>query len=85
MLLPLLLRWPASDLVCGDTRGDGGLLQLFMMLMENRNISFLIDQTSLRGCAADVTPLKIFVMCSQLFVTQWQKLNDHQRITADYS
>ena len=84
MLLPLLLRWPASDLVCGDTRGDGGPLQLFMMLMENRNISFLIDQKRLGGRAADVTPLKIFVMCSQLFVTQWQKLNDHQQVRTGF-
>ena len=29
----------------------------------------MIDQTRLRGRAAGVTPLKIFVMCSQLFVT----------------
>ena len=29
----------------------------------------MIDQTRLRGRAAEVTPLKIFAMCSQLFVT----------------
>ena len=34
-------------------------------------------KTRLRGCAAGVTPLKIFAMCSQLFVTGWQKLNDN--------
>ena len=37
-------------------------------------------QTRLRGCAAGVTPLKIFAMCSQLFVTGWQKLNDNQKV-----
>ena len=47
-----------------------------MMLVENRSISFMIDQTRLRGRAASVTPLKIFAMCSQLFVTGRQKLND---------
>ena len=30
----------------------------------------MIDQTRLRGRTDGVTPLKIFVMCSQLFVTQ---------------
>ena len=45
----------------------------------------MIDQTRLRGRAAGVTPLKIFAMCSQLFVTQCQKLNDHQRINTHYS
>ena len=43
----------------------------------------MIDQTRLRGRAAGVTPLKIFAMCSQLFVTGWQKLNDNQKVNAD--
>ena len=37
---------------------------------------FMIDQTRLRGRAAGVTPLKIFAMFSQLFVTGWQKLTN---------
>ena len=40
----------------------------------------MIDQTRLRGRAAGVTPLKIFAMCSQLFVTGRQKLDDYQEI-----
>ena len=60
----------------------GGPLQSFMMLMENRSVSFMIDQTRLRGCAAGVTPLKIFAMCSQLSVTQRRKLNDYQEVNA---
>ena len=51
-----------------------------MMLLENRSIGFMIDQTQLRGRAAGVAPLKIFAMCSQLFVTQWLKLNDNQKV-----
>ena len=43
----------------------------------------MIDQTRLRGRAAGVTPLKIFAMCSQLFVTGRQKLNDNQKVNAD--
>ena len=54
-----------------------------MMLMENQSIDSMIDQTQLRGRAAGVTPLKIFAMCSQLFVTGWQKLNDNQKVDAD--
>ena len=42
----------------------------------------MIDQTQLRGRAAGVTPLKIFVMCSQLFVTGRQKLSDNQNANA---
>ena len=56
-----------------------------MMLMENRSIGFMIDQTRLRGRAAGVTPLKIFAMCSQLFVTGRQKLNDYQEVNADHN
>ena len=51
-----------------------------MMLMENQSISFTIDQTRLRGCAAGVIPLKIFAMYSQLFVTGRQKLNDSEKV-----
>ena len=40
----------------------------------------MIDKTRLRGRAADVTPLKIFVMYSQLFVTHWQKLKGNQKV-----
>ena len=54
-----------------------------MMLVENRSISFMIDQTRLRGRAAGVTPLKIFAMCSQLFVTGRKKLNDYQKVNSD--
>ena len=54
-----------------------GLLQSFMMLIEKRSISFMIDKTRLRGRAADVTPLKPFVMFSQLFVTGPQKLSNY--------
>ena len=43
----------------------------------------MIDQRRLRGRAAGVTPLKIFVMCSQLFVTGRQKLNDYQEVDTD--
>ena len=39
-------------------------------------------QTRHRGRAAGVTPLKIFAMYSQLFVTGWQKLNDNQKVNA---
>ena len=42
----------------------------------------MIDQTRLRGCAAGVTPLKIFAMRSQLFVSQRQKLNDYQKVNS---
>ena len=45
----------------------------------------MIDQTRLRGRAVGVTPLKIFAMCSQLFVTQRQKLNDNQEVNPDHS
>ena len=45
----------------------------------------MIDQTRLRGHVAGVAPLKIFAMCSQLFVTQWQKLNDYQEVNADHN
>ena len=45
----------------GRPRGDGGPLQSFMMLMGKRSISFMIDQTRLRGRAAGATPLKNFV------------------------
>ena len=63
----------------------GDRSQSFMKLMENRSISFVIDQTRLRGRAAGVTPLKIFAMCSQLFVTQRQKLNDNRKVNADHN
>ena len=43
----------------------------------------MIDQIQLRSRAAGVPPLKIFVMCSQLFVTGRQKLNDHQNVNPD--
>ena len=56
-----------------------------MTLMENRSISFLIDQTRLRGRVAGVAPLKIFVVYSQLFVTGRQKLNDSQEVNADHN
>ena len=56
-----------------------------MMLVENRSISFMIDQTGLRGRAAGVTPQKIFAMCSQLFVTGQKKLNDYQKVKADHN
>ena len=45
----------------------------------------MIDQTRLRGRTAGVTPLKIFVMFSQLFVTGRQKLNDNQEVNADHN
>ena len=45
----------------------------------------MIDQTRLRGRAAGVTPLKIFVMFSQLFVTGLQKLNDNQEVNVDHN
>ena len=45
----------------------------------------MIDQTPLRGRAAGVTPLKIFAIFSQLFVTGWQKLNDYQEVNADHN
>ena len=32
---------------------------------------------------AGVTPLKIFAICSQLFVTGRQKLNDYQKVNSD--
>ena len=51
-----------------------------MMFMENRSISFMIDQTRQSGRAAGVTPLKIFVIYSQLFVTRWQKLNATHKV-----
>ena len=51
-------------LIPGDTCRDGEPLQSFMMLMENRNISFMIDHTRLRGRTAGVTTLKNFVICS---------------------
>ena len=60
-----------------------GLLQSFMMLIEKRSISFMIDKTRLRGRAADVTPLKPFVMFSQLFVTGPQKLSHYQKVNID--
>ena len=63
----------------------GGPLQSFMMLMESRSIGFMIDQTRLRGRAAGVTPLEIFVMFPQLFVTGRQKLNDNQEVNADHN
>ena len=44
----------------------------------------MIDQTRLRGRAAGVTPLKIFVMYSQLFVTGRQELNDNQKVSVCY-
>ena len=53
------------------------------MFMGNRSISFMIDQTRLRGRVAGVAPLKIFVMRSLLFVTGWQKLNDNRKVNAD--
>ena len=40
----------------------------------------MIDQTRLGGCAAGVTPLKVFVIYSQLFVTRWQKLNATHKV-----
>ena len=43
----------------------------------------MIDQTRFRSRAAGVTPLKIFAMSSQLFVTGWQKLNDNLKVNAD--
>ena len=43
----------------------------------------MIDQTRLRGRAAGVNPLKIFAMCSQLFVTERLKLNDYQKVNID--
>ena len=45
----------------------------------------MIDQTRLRGRAASVTPLKIFAIFSQLFVTGWQKLNDYREVNADHN
>ena len=45
----------------------------------------MIDQTRLRGRAAGVTPLKIFGMCSQLFVTGQKKLNDYQKVKTDHN
>ena len=56
-----------------------------MTLVENRSISFMIDQTRLRSCAADVTPLKIFAMNSQLFVTGRQKLSNYQEVNSDHN
>ena len=56
-----------------------------MMLMENRSIGFMIDQTRLRGRAAGVTPLKIFAMFSQLFVTGQKKLDDYQKVKIDHN
>ena len=43
----------------------------------------MIDQARLRGRTAGVTPLKIFAMCSQLFVSGWQKLNDNRKVNPD--
>ena len=54
-----------------------------MMLTENRSIGFMIDQTQLSGRAAGVTPLKIFVMSSQLFVTGRQKLINYRKVNID--
>ena len=45
----------------------------------------MIDQTRLRGRAAGVTLLKNFAMCSQLFVTGWQKLNSNQEVNTDHN
>ena len=54
-----------------------------MMLVENLSISFMIDQTQLRSRAAGVTPLKIFAMSSQPFVTGRKKLNDYQEVNSE--
>ena len=43
----------------------------------------MIDQTRLRGRAAGVTPLKIFGMYSQLFVTGRKKLNNYWKANTD--
>ena len=43
----------------------------------------MIDQTRLKSRAAGVTPLKIFAMSSQLFVTGQKKLKDYQEVNSD--
>ena len=58
----------------GGAPVEMGTAPIFHDSYGNRSVSFMIDQTRLRGCAAGVTHLKIFAMCSQLFVTGRKKL-----------